>query len=73
MGSQIVGLVSLDALLTTADYFIQKDNLMILTEQQKIMLVSPFSNITLQCIWYVERYICYMQLMIAIIFINDNG
>ena len=50
MGSQIVGLVSLDALLTTADYFIQKDNLMILTEQQKIMLVSPFSNITLQCI-----------------------
>lgn len=38
-GSQIVGLVPLRALLQAAEYFIQKENLFILEEEQKIHLV----------------------------------
>jgi glutamate formiminotransferase/formiminotetrahydrofolate cyclodeaminase len=38
-GSQIVGLVPLRPLLMAADYFIQKENLFILDEDQKIRLV----------------------------------
>lgn len=38
-GSQIVGLVPLKPLLMAADYFIQKENLFILDEDQKIRLV----------------------------------
>ena len=40
-GSQIVGLVPLGAMLSAADYFIEKENLFILNEDQKIRLVSP--------------------------------
>ncbi|CAF0922252.1 unnamed protein product [Rotaria sordida] len=38
-GSQIVGLVPLKPLLMTADYYIEKENLFILDEDQKIRLV----------------------------------
>ena len=38
-GSQIVGLVPLRPLLMAADYFIQKENLFILDEDQKIRLI----------------------------------
>lgn len=38
-GSQIVGLVPLKPLLMAADYFIKKENLFILDEDQKIRLV----------------------------------
>ncbi|XP_023223921.1 formimidoyltransferase-cyclodeaminase-like isoform X2 [Centruroides sculpturatus] len=38
-GSQIVGLVPLRALLQAAEYYIQKENLFILEEEQKIHLV----------------------------------
>jgi glutamate formiminotransferase / formiminotetrahydrofolate cyclodeaminase len=37
-GSEIVGLIPLDAILMTADYFIQKENLFILEKDQKIRL-----------------------------------
>jgi glutamate formiminotransferase/formiminotetrahydrofolate cyclodeaminase len=37
-GSEIVGLIPLKSLLLTADYYIQKENLFILDEQQKIRL-----------------------------------
>lgn len=39
-GSQIVGLVPLGAMLSAADYFIEKENLFILNEDQKIRLVT---------------------------------
>lgn len=39
-GSQIVGLVPLGAMLSAADYFIEKENLFILSEDQKIRLVT---------------------------------
>ncbi|XP_050418214.1 formimidoyltransferase-cyclodeaminase [Patella vulgata] len=39
VGSQIVGLVPLQAMLATANYFIQKENLFILEEDQKLRLV----------------------------------
>ncbi len=38
-GSEIVGLVPLRALLEAAEYYIQKENLFILEEDQKIKLV----------------------------------
>lgn len=38
-GSQIVGLVPLEAMLMAADYYIEKENLFILSEDQKIRLV----------------------------------
>lgn len=38
-GSQIVGLVPLESLLIAAEYYIKKENLMILEESQKIKLV----------------------------------
>lgn len=41
-GSQIVGLVPLEAMLMAADYYIEKENLFILSEDQKIRLV---------CLW----------------------
>jgi glutamate formiminotransferase/formiminotetrahydrofolate cyclodeaminase len=37
-GSQIVGLVPLEAILMAADYYIQKENLFILDEDQKVRL-----------------------------------
>lgn len=37
-GSEIVGLIPLKALLLTAEYYIQKENLFIIDEQQKIRL-----------------------------------
>ncbi|MDX9757753.1 MAG: glutamate formimidoyltransferase [Bacteroidota bacterium] len=38
-GSEIVGLIPLDAMLMAADYYIEKENLFILDERQKIRLV----------------------------------
>ena len=38
-GSQIVGLVPLAAMLDVADYFFEKENLMVYEEDQKIKLV----------------------------------
>jgi glutamate formiminotransferase/formiminotetrahydrofolate cyclodeaminase len=40
VGSQIVGLVPLKAMLQAADYYMEKENLFILEEEQKIKLVS---------------------------------
>lgn len=39
-GSQIVGLIPLEAILASADYYIKKDNLLILEEENKVKLVS---------------------------------
>ena len=39
VGSQIVGLVPLKALMDAAEYCMQKDNLFILEEDQKLRLV----------------------------------
>lgn len=39
-GSEVVGLIPLSAMLMAADYYIKKENLMILNEDQKIRLVS---------------------------------
>ena len=39
VGSQIVGLVPLQALMETADYYMDKSNLFILEEDQKLRLV----------------------------------
>ena len=38
-GSQIVGLVPLAAILDVADYYINKENLMVYVEDQKVKLV----------------------------------
>ncbi len=38
-GSELVGLIPLDAMLMAAEYYIQKENLFILDEEQKIKLV----------------------------------
>jgi glutamate formiminotransferase/formiminotetrahydrofolate cyclodeaminase len=38
-GSQIVGLIPLDSILDAADYYIKKDNLLILEEENKVKLV----------------------------------
>ena len=38
VGSEIVGLISLQLMLTAADYYIQKENLFIVHEHQKIRL-----------------------------------
>lgn len=40
VGSQVVGLVPLKAMLLSADYFMEKENLFLLEEDQKIRLVS---------------------------------
>ncbi|XP_033761835.1 formimidoyltransferase-cyclodeaminase-like isoform X2 [Pecten maximus] len=39
VGSQIVGLVPLEAIIQVADYYMEKDNLFILEEDQKLRLV----------------------------------
>lgn len=39
-GGEIVGLINLDSILRVADYYIRKENLFILEERQKIMLVA---------------------------------
>lgn len=38
-GGEIVGLVNLESILDVADYYIKKENLFILEERQKVMLV----------------------------------
>jgi len=40
VGSQIVGLVPLKSMLQTAEYFMEKEKLFLLEEDQKIRLVS---------------------------------
>ena len=40
VGSQIVGLVPLKAMLDTAEYYMEKENLFILEEDQKLRLVG---------------------------------
>ena len=42
MGSQIVGIVPLDSLLMAAEYYMKKENLFILEEDQKLRLVRIF-------------------------------
>lgn len=39
-GGEIVGLINLESILQVADYYIRKENLFILEEKQKIMLVA---------------------------------
>lgn len=39
-GSQVVGLVPIEAMLKAADYYIEKENLFVMDEDQKIKLVS---------------------------------
>ena len=38
-GSQIVGLVPQDALMAAADYYMQKEKLFLMEEEQKLRLV----------------------------------
>ena len=40
VGSQIVGLVPLDAVMTSAEYYIRKESLFILEDKHRIRLVS---------------------------------
>lgn len=40
VGSQIVGLIPLKALLDSADFYIRRDQLFILEEEHKVRLVS---------------------------------
>ena len=41
-GSQIVGLIPLESILLVADYYIEKEKLMILEEDIKVKLVITF-------------------------------
>ena len=43
VGSEVIGLLPLRAILKAADYYIEKENLFILDEDQKIRLVG-FDN-----------------------------
>lgn len=43
-GSQVVGLVPLEAMLLAADYYIDKEKLFIVSQDQKIRLVSSDSH-----------------------------
>ena len=52
IGSQIVGLVPLSAMLQAADYYMQKENLFILEEDQKIRLVQLFKNVNIVNVKY---------------------
>ena len=38
MGSEIVGLIPLKAILQAADYYVQKEKLMVLEEEQRVRL-----------------------------------
>lgn len=38
-GSQIVGLIPLDAILMAADHYIQKEGLLVLDEEKKVKMV----------------------------------
>ncbi len=42
VGSQVVGLVPLASILQSAQYFMEKDNLFLLEEDQKIRLVGQW-------------------------------
>lgn len=42
-GSQIVGLVPLQSILDAANYYVKRDSLFLLEEDQQIRLVSPHS------------------------------
>lgn len=41
-GSQIVGLIPLESILQVAEFYIEKENLMILEEDNKVKLVRVF-------------------------------
>ena len=41
-GSEVVGLVPLQAILMAAEYYIEKENLFIISEEQKVRLVCFF-------------------------------
>ena len=45
-GSQVVGLIPLESILIAADYYIKRDNLMILEEDQKVKMVPLNSQAT---------------------------
>lgn len=51
-GSQVVGLVPLKVMLDAADYYMKKENLFIIEEDQKIRLVRKHSSIL------TNRYTC---------------
>ena len=38
-GSEIVGLIPLESILMAADYYIKKENILVLEESQKVKLV----------------------------------
>lgn len=60
-GSEIVGLVPLEAILAAADYYIEKENLFILDESQKIRLaVDRLGLSSLQPFKPAEKIIEYM-------------
>lgn len=50
VGSQIVGLVPLKAMMDTADYYMEEENLFILEEDQKLRLVWTFLTLNIQII-----------------------
>ena len=53
VGSQIVGLVPLQALMETADYYMNKSNLFILEEDQKLRLVGDLTLKILQFMFVI--------------------
>lgn len=63
-GSQVVGLVPLEAMLKAAQYYIDKENLFILEEDQKIRLVSLCLHID------YEHFLCMCIEFLAADFVN---
>ena len=47
VGSQIIGVVPLKALMESADFYMSRDNLFILDDDQKIRLVRQFSYLSI--------------------------
>lgn len=51
VGSQIVGLIPLKALLDSADFYIRRDQLFILEEEHKVRLVSTLDFVKPHKTW----------------------
>ncbi len=46
VGSEVHGLVPLDAMLLAAEYYIEEDNILVLDERQKVRLVVDRLRLT---------------------------
>uniref|UniRef100_A0A8P4KND9 Formimidoyltransferase-cyclodeaminase n=1 Tax=Dicentrarchus labrax TaxID=13489 RepID=A0A8P4KND9_DICLA len=64
VGSQIVGLIPLKALLDSADFYIQRDRLFILEEEHKVRLV--ISKLGLDSLVYTQRIYLYIYTLVSL-------